>query len=68
MNILYVNFDKFNIGLHFLLIFSMLAKFSEDQRLIVMSSIEYLHFKFLQSKIMHKNKFKDRIVNNIQLA
>ena len=35
-----VNFDKSTIRLHFLLIFSMLAKFLEDQKLIAMSSIK----------------------------
>ena len=42
-----VNFDKSTIGLHFLLIFSILTKFLEDQKLIAMSSIKYLNFKFL---------------------
>ena len=32
-----------------------------------MSSIRYLNFKFLQSKIIYKNKFIDQIVNNIYL-
>ena len=52
----------------FLLISSMLENFPKDQRYIIMSSIKCLNFKFLQSKIMHKNKFMDRIVNNIWLA
>ena len=42
-----VNFDKFTVRLHFLFIYSMFVKFSEDQILIVMSSIKYLNFKFL---------------------
>ena len=53
--ILNVYFDKFTIKLHFLFTYSMLAKFSKDQRSIIMSSIKYLNFKFLWSKIMHKN-------------
>ena len=59
LNILDVDFDKSNIGLYFILIFSILAKFQENQRLINMSSIEYLNFKFLYSKIMHKNNIMD---------
>ena len=31
-----------------------------------MSSIKGLNFEFLQSKIIHKNKFIDRIVNNMK--
>ena len=42
-----VNFVKSTIGLHFLFIFSMFAKFWEDQRFIAMSSCKYLNFKFL---------------------
>ena len=42
-----VNFDKFTIELHFLLISSILAKFQEDQRSIAMSSIKCLNFEFL---------------------
>ena len=34
------NFDKSTVRLHYLYIFSMLAKFQDDQRLIVMSSID----------------------------
>jgi len=37
-----MNFDKFTIGLHFLLILFMLIKFIEYQNSIVMSSIKYL--------------------------
>ena len=42
-----MNFDKSTIGLTFLPIFSMLVKFQENQRLIVMPSIKYLNFKFV---------------------
>ena len=52
--LLYVNFDKSTIELLFLLITSILAKFLEDQRLILMSSIKCLNFKFLYFKIMDK--------------
>ena len=33
-----------------------------------MSLINYLNCKFLLSKIMHKNKFINHIVNNIRLT
>ena len=46
LNIFLFNFNKSNIGLHFLPISFMLAKFQEDQRLIVILSIKYLSFKF----------------------
>ena len=49
-----MNFEKFTVRLHFLLKSLTLAKFSENQRLITMSLIKYLNFKFLQSKMMHK--------------
>ena len=42
-----VNFGKSTIVLYFLLISSILAKFLEDQRSIVMSSINCLNCKFL---------------------
>ena len=49
LNILLLNmkFNKSTIGLHFLLISSMFAKFPENQRSIALSSIKYLNFKFL---------------------
>ena len=45
--LLKMNFDKFTIGLHLLLISSMLAKFLENQNLIVMPLINCLNCKFL---------------------
>jgi len=51
--LLNVNFKNLTIGLH-LIISSILVKFQEDQRLITISSIKYLNFKFLWSKVMHK--------------
>ena len=42
-----MNFDKFTIGLHFILILFMLTNFIEYQNSIVMSSFKYLNFKFL---------------------
>ena len=49
-----VNFDKSTIGLHFLLISSIIIKFQENQRSITMLSIKCLNFKFLYFKIVHK--------------
>ena len=42
-----VNFDKYTIGLYFLLISSILAKFLENKILIAMLLINYLNCKFL---------------------
>ena len=44
------NFDKSTIRLHYFHIFSMLAKFQYDQRLIVMSSINSLNSIFCSLK------------------
>ena len=45
--LLYVNFNKFTTGLYFLSIFSMLTNFLEiKKKLITMSSIKRLNFKF----------------------
>ena len=40
------NFDKFTVGLHYIHILSMLAKFHGGQRLIVMLSINCLNSNF----------------------
>ena len=42
-----VNFNKITIRLHFIFMYSIFAKFSENQRLIVISSIKCSNFKFL---------------------
>ena len=42
-----VNFDKSMIGLYFLLISSILAKFSKDQRSIAISSINCFNYKIV---------------------
>ena len=39
-------FDKSTVKLHYFRIFSILAKFQGDQRLIVISSINYLNPSF----------------------
>ena len=49
-----MNFGKSTIGLHFFLKSSILAKFQKDQISIATSSLKFLNFKFLLSKIIHK--------------
>ena len=44
------NFDKFTVGLHYIHILSMLAKFHGGQRLIVMLSINCLDSSFSSLK------------------
>ena len=44
------NFDKFTVGLHYIHILSMLAKFNCNQRLIVILSINYLNSNFCNLK------------------
>ena len=62
------NFEKSPIGLHYIHILTMLAKFYGDQRSIVMSSINFLNSSFCSLKYYIKNEFMDHMVNNIQLA
>ena len=45
-----VNFDKFTVRLHYFHIFVMITKFQGNQRLIVMSSINYLNSSFCSLK------------------
>ena len=45
-----VNFNKFTVGLHYIHILFMLAKFYDDQRLIVMVSINCLNSSFCSLK------------------
>ena len=52
-----VNFEKSNVGLHFLLISSMFAKFQNHQRSIIILSIKCLNFNFL------RENFKKKIVS-----
>ena len=61
-----MNFDKFNIRLYFLIISSILVKFQENKKSIVMSSIKYLISSLYSLKLCMKNKFIDRIVNIIR--
>ena len=44
------NFDKSTVGLHYIHILSMLAKFHGDQRLIFMLSINCLNLSFCSLK------------------
>ena len=59
-----MNFDKPTIGLHYIHILSMLAKFHNYQRLIIMLLINYLNSSFCTLK----DKFMYHKVNNIRLA
>ena len=43
----------------------MFAKFVENQRSMVISTIKCLNFMFCNLKLCIKNKFINRIVNNI---
>ena len=61
-----VNFENLIVELYVLIISSMIAKFQENQRSIVILSIKYLNFKFFSLKLCIKNKFIDIIVNNIR--
>ena len=62
-----VNFDKFAIRLHFIFISFILAKFSKNQRSIIMLLTNFYISSFCNIRLCIKNKFMDRIVNNIQL-
>ena len=66
--LLYANFNKSTLGLDFLLILYMLAKFQDNLRLITMSWIKCLNFKFWCLKLCIKDGFLDWIVNCIWLA
>ena len=46
----------------------MLAKFQDNQRLIAMSSINFLNSSFCSLKLCIKDEVMDQMVNNIQLA
>ena len=62
------NFDNFTVRLYYFCIFSIFAKFQDDQKLIVISSINYLNSNFYSLKYCIKNKFMDKMVNNNQLT
>ena len=42
-----VNFENLTVGLHVLIIFLMLTKFQENQKLIAISSSKCYNIKFL---------------------
>ena len=44
---LVVNFENLTIRWHVFMVFFMLAKFQENKKSVVISSIAYLNFKFL---------------------
>ena len=66
ISILSVNFENLTVRSHVLIIFFMHVKFQEDQRSIVISSTNVKISNFYDLKLYIKNKFIDRIVNNIQ--
>ena len=59
------NLENLIIILHVFIISSMLVKFQVNQRSIALSSIKCLNFKFFGLNLCIKNKFINRIVNNI---
>ena len=59
---------KFTVGLHNLCIFSIIKKFKDGQRLMVMLLINYLNLSFCNLKQYIKDEFIGQIVNYIQLA
>ena len=61
-----VNFENPTVGLHVFIWSFIFAKFQVDQRSIVNSSIKYLNSSFCDIKLYIKNKFINRIINNIQ--
>ena len=63
-----MNFEKSTIGLHYIHILSMLAKFHGNQRSIVMLLINGLNSNFCNLKQLIKYEFMDHMVNNIRLA
>ena len=56
--LLNVNFDKSTIGLHYIHILSMLAKFHSDKKLIVMLSINCLNSSFCNKKWVYGSQGK----------
>ena len=63
-----MNFDKYTIRLHLLLIFSILTKFLENQITITILSIKCLNTSFCNLKLYIKYKLIDHIINNILLT
>ena len=60
-------FDKSTVKLHSLHLFFMLTKFQGNQRLIAMSSINYLNSSFCSLKYCIKDEFKEQMENYIWL-
>ena len=63
-----MNFEKSTIGLHYIRILFMLAKFHGNQKSKIMLLINGLNSSFCNLKQLIKNEFMDHNVNNIQLA
>ena len=57
-----VNFDKFTVRLNYLYILSMLAKFQDDQILIVMSSINFKRYEVQSLSILKTNWYFGLII------
>ena len=66
ISILSVNFENLTVRSHVLIIFFMHVKFQKDQKSIAISSTNVKISNFYDLKLYIKNKFIDRIVNNIQ--
>ena len=61
-----MDFENLTVRLHVLIIFFMHVKFQEDKRSITISSTNVKISNFYYLKLYIKNKFIDRMVNNIQ--
>ena len=57
-----VNFDKFTVRLNYLYILSMLAKFQDDQILIVRSSINFKRYEVQSLSILKTNWYFGLII------
>ena len=62
------NFDKFSVELYYIHILSMLVKFHDDEKSIIMLSINCLNSSFCRLKEFIKDEFIDHMVNNIWLT
>ena len=65
ISLLNVNFNKSIVGLNSIFILCMHAKFQDNLRSIIMSSIMCLNLKFLHLKLCIKYGLLDQMVNRI---
>ena len=65
ISLLNVNFNKSIVGLNSIFILCVLAKFQDNLRSIIMSSIMCLNLKFLHLKLCIKYGLLDQMVNRI---